>query len=288
MRYVIKNEHISVTVDTLGAEVVSALGADGFEYIWSGEAWNGHAPLLFPFCGVPLNEKYTLGGVEYPMAKHGFARRSEFTVEEVREDEITLSLSPNEKTRAMFPFEFKLVARYTLVADSLTARFTVENNGDVIMPFIFGWHPAYNLGGEAELSKFSVDFMCDGPLTRYSLQNGPFVCPTPLEFPLDGGKYFLNEKEIYENDTLILTGARCHVKLSGEGDSHGVDLFYSENLPYFCIWKAPVTEARYLCLEPWSGTPADGTAIENFDTKPMCRIGKGESESFTYITVFNK
>lgn len=288
MKHIIKNEYLTVTVDTLGAEVVSILGNDGFEYIWSGEAWSGHAPLLFPVCGCVLDERYTLGGKEYKMKKHGFARRSEFTVESATKSEIVLSLSASADTLENYPFDFKLTARYFLALTILNVEFTIENRGGGVMPFSFGWHPAFNLGGEGDISSFSIDFGVDGPLQRHGLQNGPFVNPESVEFPLDGGKYYLNEKEIYENDTLILEGAPNNVTLRGEGERHGVQLLYSDNLPYFCIWKAPVTEARYICLEPWSGVPSDGCAPENFDTRDMHHLSEGESEVFRYAIIPKK
>ncbi len=288
MKHTIKNEYLSVTVDTLGAEIVSILNNDGFEYIWSGEAWSGHAPLLFPVCGAVVDNKYTLGGKEYPMAKHGFARRSEFTVEKATREEIVLSLSANEKTLEVYPFAFKLTARYFLSLSMLNVVFTVENLGDATMPYMFGWHPAFNLGGRDELSSFYIDFGTDGPLKRHSLQNGPFVNPESVDFPLADGRYYLNEKEIYENDTLIIKDAPNNVTLRSDNERHGVQLMYSSNLPYFCIWKAPVTEARYLCLEPWSGVPTDGCAPENFDTRDMCRLSCGESEIFRYTVIPKK
>lgn len=288
MRYVIKNKYLTVTVDTLGAEVVSVQGNDGFEYVWSGEAWRGHAPLLFPVCGSLLGDGYTVGGVEYKMPKHGFARKSEFKVENASKDEITLSLSASEETLAAYPFNFKLTARYFLTLSMLNVAFTVENLGEGVMPYMFGWHPAFNLGGGEDISSFYINFGVDGPLKRHSLQNGPFVNPESVDFPLQSGRYYLNEQEIYENDTLIIENAPNDVTLISDGERHGVQLLYSTNLPYFCIWKAPVSEARYLCLEPWSGVPADGLTPENFDTRAMSRLSGGESEIYRYAVIPKK
>ena len=51
MEYVIKNEKITATISSLGAELISVVGGDGFEYIWqneSGRFWGGHAPSSLP------------------------------------------------------------------------------------------------------------------------------------------------------------------------------------------------------------------------------------------------
>ena len=54
MRYTIENEFIRLTVDSLGAEMVSAVDrATGSEMIWCADpaVWNRHAPILFPYAG---------------------------------------------------------------------------------------------------------------------------------------------------------------------------------------------------------------------------------------------
>jgi galactose mutarotase-like enzyme len=286
MTHKISNKFITVTVDTLGAEVISVKDKKRREYIWSGEAWKGHAPLLFPVCGSVRDDKYTLGGKEYPIAKHGFARRSEFTVESQRDFEIILSLSSNEETRKQYPFDFKLTARYAVDGPKLYVNFTVENKGEDVMPYMFGWHPAFKLPGKAPINDFFIDFGQDGPLTVYPLQNGPFVSTVGVNFPLESGCYRLNEQQIYENDTLILKGVNGHSVIGGGGYPPFLELNYSRNLPYFCIWKAPVSSARYICLEPWSGVPTDGTEAENFDTREMLRLEGGKEATFNYDVFF--
>lgn len=284
----LQNEKLTVSVNTLGAEIISVIGTDGFEYIWNGEHWSGHAPLLFPVCGSLLDNKYSFGGKEYSMAKHGFARRSEFEVKELSDTRAVLSLSASEATRAIYPFEFTLTAEYSIQGNRLSAVFTVKNCGEGVMPFAFGWHPAFNLGGEGDIEGFYVDFGCDGPLVMHPLANGPFLSGEEITFPLSDGAYRLNEKQIYENDTLILTGSAGSARLYGFGDIHEVTLSWSDNLPYLCIWKWPDSTARYLCLEPWTNVAADGITPENFDTRVMQRLGGGESASYEYTVDFQK
>lgn len=50
----IQNENVSAEINTLGAELVSFKGDDGFEHIWQGDPkyWGGHAPVLFPIVGA--------------------------------------------------------------------------------------------------------------------------------------------------------------------------------------------------------------------------------------------
>ena len=289
MQITIKSDKITARVDTLGAELCSVIGTDGHEYIYSGTHWGGHAPLLFPVCGSLLDGKYTTGGVEYSLAKHGFARRSEFEVVEAGEDYVKMTLAVSEKTLACYPFEFRLSAEYRVDGECLSADFTVENRDEKVMPYLFGWHPAFTLGGEGDIGGFMLDFGCDGPFVMHPLKSGlPFLTGEEVEFPLESGLYRLDERQIYENDTLILTGTPGEVRLYGAGDIHEVEVKWSENLPYLCIWKWPDSAARYLCIEPWSGVPSCGEEAENFDEKPMDRLPAGESAVYSYTVVFTK
>ena len=54
MRYTIENEFIRLTVDSLGAEMVSVIDVStGREMLWCADpaVWNRHAPILFPYAG---------------------------------------------------------------------------------------------------------------------------------------------------------------------------------------------------------------------------------------------
>lgn len=290
MRYTIESDVLRVTVDSLGAELVSAVGSDGFEYIWQADEkyWDGHSPLLFPVCGQLLGKEYSTGGVTYKMGGHGFARDFEFSPTRVEKSELVLTLKSSEETRRIYPFDFTLEARFAVSESSLTVDFTVKNEGDVTMPYMLGWHPGFNLDGAegAEIGDFKLSFNCSDTVTWYPLQHGCFVRPFGEDYSVPDGEYFLCEEEIYENDTMIFVGTGERAVLSSEGEGHDVDLTWSKNLPYFCIWKAPDSAARYICLEPWSDVPADGEAPENFDVRKMSRLAAGGSEVYSYDVKF--
>lgn len=282
----IKSDTLSVGIDTAGAELISVRAADGHEYIWSGEQWGEHSPLLFPICGRILDGKYTYGGKEYHMLPHGFAKRSEFTVSEHSKNRLVLTLNANRQTLEQYPFEFTLTAEFSVRDNKLDADFTVKNDSDKVMPFMLGWHPGFTLEGDIPLESFYVDFGNIEALKINRLQNGPFVDPISSDYPLNGGKYYINNGEIAANDTLIFHGTLGSATLTADG-AHSVTLAYGENTPYFCLWKHPSEDARYLCLEPWSGVPADGITPENFEERKMSRLAPTQSESFRYTVCFN-
>ena len=287
MIYTLKNGKITAEINSLGAELTSVKDASGYEYIWQGSEWKKHAPVLFPVCGGLLDSKYIFKGREYPMEKHGFAKVSEFEATEISDTSLTLVLKSNATTLAIYPFDFVLTAKYSIESNVLTAKYTVENSGNQIMPYMFGWHPAFTLGGNSEICSFFVDFGEKNQLSRHTLQHGPFINPFYTSYPLNNGKYYLNEEEIYENDTMIFRDVPDTVKLAGGNQEHEITLSYTENLPYLCIWKAPTSAARYICLEPWSDIPADGETEENFLSRQMSRLSPAEKEDYIYTVTFD-
>ena len=286
MIYTLKNDKLTVEINSLGAELTSVKSESGYEFIWQGSEWKKHAPVLFPVCGGLLDSKYTYNSREYKMEKHGFAKLYDFELAESTDTSLTLVLKSNEATLEVYPFEFTLAAKYTIDENVLTASYTVENDGKQIMPYMFGWHPAFTLGGSREINTFYVEFAGKKQLSRHTLQHGPFVNPFYTSYPLKNERYYLNEEEIYANDTMIFRDVPNTVKLAGGYQKHSVTLTFSDNLPYLCIWKAPTSAARYVCLEPWSDIPADGETAENFLSRQMSRISPSESAEYLYTVTF--
>ncbi len=280
MLYTIKSDRLAVSIASLGAEPIS-LRLDGEEYLWQGEQWKRHAPLLFPIiCRVP-DMKYTYRGIEYPMPNHGFARDSEFSVLEHRDDRLVLVLSSDEQTYKFYPFSFLLTAEYSVLGDTLFASFTVKNTGDSEMLYMFGWHPAFCLPKDYPISSFSLDFCGAESLTHHILTEDNWVSGALEYYPLENGIKPLDEEELYSQDTLIFSDTRGCVRLLSP-DGERLSVSYSDNLPYLAVWKWPSAEARYICIEPWSGIAGDGVYPENFEQKKVLRLSTGESERFTY------
>ena len=286
MTYTLKNDNLTVEINAFGAEVISVRDKGGYEFIWNGAEWSGHAPILFPTCGKLLDGKFTSRGRVYEMKSHGFAKRSEFTATEASDTAITFVLESNEETLACYPFDFKLEAKYELEENKLCLTLNVVNAGKHVMPYMIGWHPGFTLGGTKEIGSHYVSFGETREVTWHPLQHGAFVNPFYSSYPLKSGKYYLNEEEIYANDTMIFKDVPSTVKLAGGAQKHSVTLSYSENLPYLCIWKAPSSAARFICLEPWSSVPSDGETPENFDSRPMARLEAGSSEEYSYSVIF--
>ena len=283
----IKNEYYTITVSTRGAELISCKASDGYEYIWQNTAnfWEDHALLLFPACGRLKDQKYTYNGKEYLMDVHGFIKDTEFAVASKEGSHITMTFSSNEDSKKIYPFDFNVVANYELRGEEIIFSFKVTNTGCEDMPYMFGWHPGFNLpcGDGLDINDYKLYFG-EGvnELVWHPLQNGPFVCPESKRYPISSNSYCFNEEEIYKNDTMIFTGHKNELKMYADGNPYELKLTWSENLPYLCIWKDEFNAAKFICLEPWSAVPSDGVTDENFNERKMNRLTPGADETFTY------
>ena len=285
MIYTIKNEKLTVSVSSKGAELISVKNADGKEYIWQADKryWGRHAPILFPVCGRLLNSEYTFDGVKYQMGSHGFARDLEFELQDSGEDYLIFVLRQNESTAAVYPFDFNLSVKYSLEGSSLTMAIEVKNDSDRIMPYMIGWHPGFCIDGV--IDNYSVKVKEGGSVKRNYMKPSLFIEPEAVDYPLAEGVFALTEKEIYGEDTLIFNN------IGGEsillrGEMPVLKIMQSDNLPYYAIWKAPNPDAEYICLEPWSDIPADGVTPECFDNRKMSRLDSGKAEEYVFSVEF--
>lgn len=290
MIHELKNDKLTVKISEHGAELKSVCGSDSHEYMWSGDPkyWEDTAPVLFPICGRLLDKRYTVGTKSYEMDIHGFAPKCRFTPTRVEKNALTLTLSASEETKKEYPFDFTLTADFRLDSDTLSVDFTVKNDSEAVMPYMLGWHPGFALpeaGGD--IGEFRLALHGVRTLGWHRIQNGCFANPVAEDYAVKNEEYALNEEEIYKYDTMIFVGTGGTTKLYSGREPHSVELSWSENLPYFCVWKEPFSEARFICLEPWSGIPADGVTPENFDTRKMSRLLPGERATYSYKVKFN-
>ena len=288
MLYTISNDKISVTVDTFGAQVMSIKAADGYEYMWQGkEWWEDRCPVLFPTCGNCPTRKYYYEGKEYKLPIHGIAMYREFTLKSQSEDTLLFSLKSDAETLGSYPFDFEFEAEYKLSNNKLTVNLMPKNTGDKVMPYMVGWHPGFNLWDGYETEDFYVDFGEGNELDWYPIPPGGPIAKNPQKHALEDGKYFLDEEEIGYNDTMIFENYPKSFSLKDKSGYAKISMQVSDNLPFFCIWKEPVKEARFVCLEPWNNIfNSDGTT-EHFEKKKMARLAPGESDVYTYNVTFN-
>ncbi len=269
----ISNENLKVEISSLGAEIQS-VKQNGEELIWEGDpaVWSGHSPLLFPICGGLKEDRYIYAGKEYTLPKHGFARHSEFQVEEVTTDRAVFSLQSSEETKKAYPFDFLLTVTYQLEGEKLLVTYDVRNLTDGEMYFSIGSHEAYACPNGIE--EYSVIFekeenldavVLDGnTLSDQTVRIGEKVRELPLRY-----EYFAVDALVFinlESRAATLRNHRTGKEIKVEFP--GAD--------YFLIWTKP--QAKYICLEPWCGCPDfTKSSYEIAEKRGIIRVAKGET-----------
>ena len=283
MIYEITNGSLSAKINSLGAEIISLTGACGYQYIWQGdEDWDGHAPVLFPICGRIKDSRYTYLGKLYEMDIHGLAPYSEFTLESKTDDCLVLSLSSTEESLKKYPFDFKLTASYKLSDSRLLADFTVENRNNAVMPYMFGWHPGFNYDPSCEVEDFYFDFKGSDNIMLHPVIDRKFILDTVVPFPTNNGIRRVNNAELDDFDTMILDGVNGYVAVRSDKAEHSVEVKWSDNIGHLAVWRTPLVNSTYVCIEPWTDLPADGSQDEDFETKKMSRLNAKESVVYSY------
>lgn len=256
---------VSARINLHGAELWRLVDGDGTDLLWSGDpkVWSGRAPILFPIVGTLAGGVYRYRGVRYPLHRHGFARRSLFTLVELDADSVLLRLKSSDASRKIYPFEFQLDLRFTCGPDSLKVAVGVCNIGNDIMPFSFGFHPALRWPIEPGASRahHTIIFAAPEPAPISRLDAQGLVLADRQPSPVEGRRLELRD-ELFTEDALMfaqLASRSVSYGPDGHAGGHGrrirVDF---DNLPLLGVWTKP--GAGYICIEPWQGL-ADPTGF---------------------------
>lgn len=274
MIYSIENETYRVSVRSVGAELCSFYDKKAnHEYIWEGNAayWTGTSPLLFPIVGRLRDDIYHLNGREYTLAKHGFAKKMEFTLETKTDDEMVFLLRDTEETRVSYPFAFELRVRYAFVENGFVMEFSVKNVNDETMYFSLGAHPAFaiDLGDKVVLDEAET-------LNAFKLDEN-FLRGKVTQPVFDHSRELVITPELFEKDALIFDGIQS--KGASVIRANGKNVHVAFDAPCLGIWAKPA--APYVCIEPWHGIDDLCDAGHDFTKKERIEVlGAGETWFF--------
>ena len=100
-------------------------------------------PYTGAFSTVDSSVKFE--GVAYPLAKHGFARKREFTLIDSIADTLVYELRDNEETKKLYPCSFSFTATHKITDEVFTTTFKVKNADNKPIWFCIGGHPGFLL-----------------------------------------------------------------------------------------------------------------------------------------------
>lgn len=246
----LKNKYLTVSILKKGAEL-NSIKYNDFEYIWEADpnVWGSSSPILFPICGGLKEDRYSYEGKEYILNKHGFVRREVFDVLEQSDDKVVFAYSSNEMTRLKYPFEFLFKAVFEIKDKDLFVTYSVKNIDKKDIYFSFGGHPAFAC--PEGIDAYDLVFEKKETLNAYKVI-GNLLSKETDNIINDSDVLHLNDK-LFVVDSLLFEKVNSkNVILKNRLNGRNVK-FNFEGYDFLTVWTKP--GAKYICLEPWTGTP---------------------------------
>ncbi len=276
----LKTENCSAKIVSLGAELKSLI-VGGRELMWSADPkfWPKTSPLLFPMIGTLKNGSTSIGGKEYKITKHGFARDLELTPESVSATGALFTLKQNDYTLQMYPFDFTFSIHYTLKADGIVITQKIKNDGSDDMPYCLGAHPAFAL--YSDMTDYRLEFpkpeTASVPL--YDTSKGVYIDETRTQLMKDECVLPLKHEMFYQDVVYFEHPASRSVTLLDK-DNKGLRVDFPD-FTSLGVWQAK--DAPFLCIEPWCGSADYDSCSGVFAEKQGIEILRpNEEKSYTY------
>ena len=289
--HILENEALRLCVADKGAELSSVYDKElSAERLWGADpaVWNRHAPILFPFVGRVVGGKYRIGGKEYEMkTQHGFARDLDFVCTEETADSLSHLLCADERTKALYPFDFRLLVRHRLDAENarlLHIEWEVSNAGEETMFYSIGGHPGFLPPAGICKEDCLIRFPGRDGLRYFGASPAGFGLPEQSKVLVlrDGCAPYAADVP----DTWIFEGQRIErVQILRPNGAPWVSMQCGE-FPILAVWANPI--GPFLCLEPWFGRCDDEGFAGDISEKPYVeRLGSGETKKIHYSIEFH-
>ncbi len=292
----IKNDALTLSVETLGAEMMSIKNSNNEEMLWQGDDasyWAKRAPLLFPWVGLINGNYYTYKGKRYDAEIHGIAQHFEHTVIEHTSNKLVLAFESSEKTKELYPFDFLLTVSFILDGNILHHKAEVLNKDTEDMLFGIGYHPGFLVPFDAQhkTSDYEIRFdKTESPIAVSAYPNGL----------INGKSYYvgknINSLPLYDG---VFDGAGSHCMCNLTSDTISIvekdtGRKISANIadfPYTTIWSANTPASKplkYVCLEPWHTIPCEENDEHALEKKASVRLESGKTFDTTLTLTFDR
>lgn len=284
--HILENEHLRATVADAGAELISVYDKDArVERIWTGDpaVWNRHAPILFPFVGKVVDGEYRIGDRAYPMkTQHGFARDMDFEVVDARADAVAHRLAASDRTRVIYPYEFRLTVGHRLDGRQLRVTWTVENLGGERMYYSIGGHPGFLLPEGVRKEDCFILFPGMEALSYITTSKAGYALPGKAALVPDDGRVRYQDSI---PDTWIFEDHQVKQVGIATPDGKPYAMLNCEQFPMLAVWANP--KGPFICLEPWFGRTDDEGFTGAIDQKKGIQtLERGEKKEIAYSMAF--
>lgn len=249
---ILTQNNMSLIINEIGAEMKS-FTIDEEEFLWNKqEYWAKTSPILFPFVGSLIDNKYFIDNKEYFLeTRHGFARDNKFDVVEKTDNMVKFVFKNTNETLKKYPYKFELYIKYTLTDKGYDIDYEVKNLNETAMYFQLGAHPAFIIENDYENSSF-LKFEKEEKSKRLVLNEKGFILDkVPFFEKIEDKKNLEILDNYFDNDTLIFDDLKStYIKVKTKKSKKEVKISF-ENFPYLAIWK--IKKAPFICIEPWYG-----------------------------------
>lgn len=250
--HILQNEHLIIESKNSGAELTRIFcKKQNKEILWSGDSkyWGRQSPILFPIVGKLKDNTTIIEDCTYTMGQHGFARDLDFELIQADNHSVSYRLVSSETTHSLYPYDFELLIKYTLIDSEVRIDWNVVNKDSKEMYFSIGAHPAFNI--DNSLSDYCLEFKSKDNISQITL-NGPY---SDKDFVLEKLNTLLLNPDLFSNDALIYTNID-KVTIKNNKDESFVNVNFTD-FPLVGIWtpyyKDSNSTAPFLCIEPWYG-----------------------------------
>lgn len=258
MQYTIKNTHLSLTVDSFGAQMVSVKNENGEEMLWQADknVWGYSAPMLFPWVGRMKEGKFIVDGEEYAASNHGFIRNVEHSLVLKEDNLIIFEYKACAESKKKFPYNFVFRTSYVLSGHSVHHKIDVTNTDTRDLGFGLGFHPGYKL-------PFDDKHTTEDYYIEFDTPQSPKVMAFSDRFLMDGSSYVYGENlsriplkdNFFENDSIIFSELTAKTVSIVEKDSGKRIDFDVQDFPYVVLWTVATPKTQFFCVEPWLSLP---------------------------------
>jgi len=262
MIYTLENNIAIIKIDTYACEIASFKRKDkDIEYMWNGDPkyWANRNPLLFPHVSAPTSKILNFKGKDYKVNNHGFARKSEFKFIENTDNSLLFELESNEETLKEYPYQFRLLVKYTLIQNKVIIEYEVINIDKQDIYFGFGQHPAFNcpLDSDKKFNDYYIEFEEDD---------------------VDNRKLELSYELFDKYPTYIIKNPKSKIFTLSDGNNK-VIMHVDDKYKIFAIWTP---KAPFICLEPWVNTLDKNDLDTPFENRDVICLEKGNKYQIKY------
>jgi galactose mutarotase-like enzyme len=282
MEYIIKNQYLTATIDSKGAELRTLVDQNQINrmHIPSVDTWNRVSPILFPQVSKTRDLLYTVEGKEYHMPMHGFFRDLQLTPIIYKEDELVFEIKETEETLKIYPYCFEFKVTYKLIDNALKVTFKVSNKGKKEMLYMLGGHPGFKvpLYENEQYSDYYLKFEEKETVDAMQVVDGYLA--NEFKRALTNEDVIVLKHEMYNPDAIVLKDLKSSYVDLMSYKNDKVLRFHFKDFSILAVWSLMKENANFVCLEPWNGIQKK--FVKEHEKMGVLSLKENEEKEFSY------